>query len=137
MIIVACTLAAGAKSKFEDIDRLIEKIKIQRQGLTKEQIVELRNPFIDQQTLKKIVIKQKIVKTKKKKFILHLLSIFNDRAKINGRWYKKGAKIGSYRLSYIDPNHAYVILQTKHKQLRLFLRKQKHSLFKITNGRKR
>ncbi len=137
MIIVACTLMAGAKSKFEDIDRLIEKVKVQRQGLTKEQIAKLKNPFIDQRTLKKIVIEQKIVKAKKKRFVLRLLSIFNDRAKINGRWYKKGAKIGPYRLSYIDPNHAYVILQTKHKQLRLFLRKRKHSLFKISDGRKR
>lgn len=137
IVILACTLAVGAKSKFEDIDQLIEKVKVQRQGLTKEQIAKLKNPFIDQQTLKKVVIKQKIIKAKKKRFVLRLLSIFNDRAKINDRWYKVGAKIGSYRLSYIDPNHAFVILSAKGKQLRLFLHKRKHSLFKISDGRKK
>ncbi len=133
-------ITLSAKSQFEDIDKLIEKIKIPRHGLTKEQIAKLKNPFIDQRTLKKIVIKQKIInKLKRKKFTLRLLSIFDNRAKINDRWYKIGDKIGSYRLSYIDPDQAFVILKAKGKQLRLFLHKHKYkrSLFQISEGRKK
>jgi len=136
-VIFFCALTVGANSKFEDIDRLIEKVKVQRHGLTKEQIAKLKNPFIDQRTLKKIVIKQKIIKHKKRRFSFRLLSIFDNRAKINGHWYKLGAKIGKYRLTYIDPNRAFVILSAKGKQLRLFLHRHKHSLLKITDGRKK
>ncbi len=134
-----CILTLSANNQFEDIDKLIEKIKIPRHGLTKEQIAKLKNPFIDQRTLKKIVIKQKIIKMKRKKFTLRLLSIFDNRAKINGRWYKIGDKIGSYWLTYIDPNRAFVLLRAKGKQLRLFLHKhkRKRSLFQISEGRKK
>ncbi len=138
LITLFLSIALFAKSSFPDIDQLIEKVKLKRKGLDSSQIKILKNPFIDEKKLKKIVIIEKIKKKEKRKSLhLKLMAIFDKRAKINNRWYLLGQKIGSYRLVYINPYRAYVILKTRKNELRLFLHKKRKRLFKIENGRKR
>ncbi len=125
-----------AKSPYPDIDQLIEKVKQKRVGLDPQKIKKLKNPFVNEKKLIKI-IKKKIEKEikKKKRKIFRLQAIFNDRAKINGRWYKLGSKIEGFKIVAIREN--YVILQRGNKTLKLFLhKKRKSGLIKILKGRK-
>ncbi|NPA63746.1 MAG: hypothetical protein GXO16_02105 [Epsilonproteobacteria bacterium] len=113
------------ESKYPDIDRLIEKVKEPRPGLPKEVIRKLKNPFVSEKKIEKIV---KIVKKKpKKRLTLQLTSIFGKRARINGRWYKVGDVVAGYRLVHIGNN--YVVLKKGQKTLRLFLSKKRSKKF--------
>lgn len=125
---------ACANSKYSDIDALIEKVKVQRVGLSPTQIAILKNPFIDEKKLKKVIKIQKIKKARKKQRIVYRLSsIFDNRAKINGRWYRVGAKVGRYRLAFIDSIKGFVVLKNKNRSLTLFLHRKskKIKLFRI------
>ncbi|NPA65071.1 MAG: hypothetical protein GXO16_08875 [Epsilonproteobacteria bacterium] len=106
------------QSKYPDIDRLIEKVKEPRPGLPKEVIKKLKNPFVSEKKIEKIV---KVVKKRPKKrgIRLSLTSIFGNRARINGRWYKVGDRVAGYRLVHIGNN--YVVLKRGNKTLRLYL----------------
>ncbi len=117
-------LVLMAFSKYPDIDKLVEKVKIRREGLTPQEIQQLKDPFIDENRLKKIAIKEKIKKKTKKKIYLRLQSIFNNKVKINTKWYKLGSKIGAYRIVKIDYHHKSVLLQNGKKSLKLFLTKR-------------
>ena len=134
-IVFLLPLALIASSKYPDIDQLIEKVKVTRVGLKQEQIKALKNPFVSQKKLVKIIKVEKIKKEKKRqKLVLRLSSILNDRARINGRWYKRGSKIGPYRIVQIGDES--VLLRSKKRFLRLFI-KRKHprlKLIKLTNG---
>ncbi len=124
-----------AQSKYPDIDRLIEQVKYKRVGLSQTQIAHLKNPFIDEKKLQKIILKQKIIRhIKRRRTTFYLASILNDRAKINGRWYSVGAKVGSYRLSYVDPLDGYVILKNRRRSLRLYMHRKRLHLIKFGSG---
>ena len=130
---LAAALAWG-NSHYPEIDQLIEKVKVKRVGLSSEEIKKLKNPFISEKKLKKIIKKAKTPKkTAKKRVYYKLYSIFNNRAKINGRWYRLGSKVGSYRLVSIGSDS--VLLRNKYRQLRLFLSKRKRKLIQIENWR--
>ncbi|NPA64719.1 MAG: hypothetical protein GXO16_07065 [Epsilonproteobacteria bacterium] len=113
-------------SKYPEIDRLIEKVKEPRPGLPKEVIKKLKNPFVSEEKIEKIV---KIVKKKPKpkRVTLRLTSIFGKRARINGRWYRVGDMVAGYRLVHIGSN--YVVLKKGQKTLRLFLGKKRSKKF--------
>ena len=136
-LLIACLpLLLVASQKYPDIDKLIEKVKVQRRGLSPEVIKKLKDPFIDEVKLKKIVIKQKILKKiKKQKLHLRLESIFNDRVKINARWYKVGSKVAGYQIVKIDYDKKSVLLKKGNKHLRLYLVKRKKR-FRLVSGGK-
>ncbi len=117
--LLATTLFA---SRYPDIDRLIEQVKVQREGLSKKEIAKLKNPFIDEEKLQKVIIKQKIIKKRKQRRVVYRLqSIFDRRVKINGRWYTLGSKVGKYHIFSINADKGYVVLKSKKETLRLFL----------------
>ena len=130
-ILLAISTFALSESKYPQIDQLIEKVKTKRVGLSQEEIKKLKNPFINKQNLTKL--KEKVTlqdyNIKKRKVYYRLSSIFGNRARINGKWYKIGSKIGLYHLSYIGDN--YVILSKKKKKLTLYLHKKHKTIFKI------
>ena len=122
----AAQQAVAEQSRYPDIDRLIEKVKEPRPGLPKEMIRKLKNPFVSEKKIEKIV---KIVKKKPKRkgMRLSLTSIFGNKARINGRWYRVGDKVGGYRLVHIGSN--YVILKQGKRTLRLYLGKKRSKKF--------
>lgn len=118
-----------AQSRYPEIDSLIEKVKTKRVGLDKETIVKLKNPFVSEKKLSKIEHKKLAKRSPyRKRWFFKLSSIFDKRARINGRWYKIGSKIGTYRLVHIGDN--YVVLATRKKELRLYLNKKKRKIIK-------
>ncbi len=134
LIIALSALFAWSNSQYPEIDKLIEKVKVKREGLKSEEIKKLKNPFVSEKKLIKIIKKTEIAKkTAKKRVYYKLYSIFNDKAKINGRWYKIGSKVGSYRLVSINSNS--VLLRKRNRQLRLYLSKRKRKLIHTINWR--
>jgi len=131
LLVVFLTTLSLLWGKYPDIDRLIERVKVKRVGLSKEEIARLKNPFINKKKLRKVLKKHKTVRRKKKRFRASLQSIFNNRAKINGRWRRIGDRVGPYRLSSIDALRGFVILRKGRKELRLFLPKRKTSKLKL------
>ena len=137
LLIFCLPLILLAANRYPDIDNLIEKVKIRRHGLAESEIQVLKDPFIDETKLKKIVIKQKKLHGRKKqKTHLRLVSIFNNRIKINSKWYTLGAKIvGGYRIVRIDYNKKRVILKKGKKILKLYLTKRKKRFKLVSEGK--
>ncbi|BCD60280.1 MULTISPECIES: hypothetical protein [unclassified Nitratiruptor] len=123
LITLLFTLALLANSQFKGIDDLIVKIKQKRVGLSPIVINNIPNPFVDEKKLNQLAKKNKILT--KRRHILRLYAIFQDRAKINGRWYTIGSKIGSYTIRSIKPDKGVVYLLSKHRTVRLYLQKKK------------
>ncbi|MRJ03165.1 MAG: hypothetical protein GXO19_02195 [Epsilonproteobacteria bacterium] len=129
LILLLLSLSLAWGGGYPDIDQIIEKIKVPRQGLTREEIAKLKNPFIGDEKLH-AVINGKGTK-RRKKIVFRLESIFSNRARINGRWYRVGSKVGNYRLVAIGSRS--VVLQRGNRRIRLFLWKRtpKLKLIKI------
>ena len=117
-----------ANDSFKNIDNLIEKIKIKRVGLNSYEIKKLKDPFFYSNKRITLRAKRKLFNKTIKPYY-RLSAIFNDKAKINGRWYKIGSRVGKYRLFDICRN--YVKLKRNKKVLTLFLTK-KSKRVKIT-----
>jgi len=62
----------------------------------------------------KYFFNNKKVKKIQIKYVLEV--IFNNKVKINGRWYKNGERIDNYRVVVVDNN---VFLRNKHKLISL------------------
>ncbi|NPA64394.1 MAG: hypothetical protein GXO16_05405 [Epsilonproteobacteria bacterium] len=118
--------------QISQIDQLIEEIKKKRLGLSKTEIARLRDPFISEKIFQdKNETNATASSGQSKKNRLVLTSIFNNMARINGKWYRLNSKVGPYVLTKIADN--YVVLRYKRKYIRLYLNgeKSKKSLFII------
>jgi len=129
LIICLGAALAFANGVYPEIDALIEKVKVKRVGLSAEEIARLKNPFIDEERLKKVVKAHKNKRVRKRaRLSYRLISILNDRAKINGRWYRVGSRVGGYRLAYVDPIKGFVVLRNKRRSLTLFVHKRSRKI---------
>ncbi len=107
-------------------DKIFEKISETRVGVDTKTINKIKNPFI--------VIYKKTKdgnKTKKPKIVYKLDAIFNRRAMINGKWYKKYTKIGVYKL--IKIKNRSVLLRSPNTSKELFIRKDNESKIKFSS----
>ncbi len=119
------------------VNKQIEAIKPPRSGLNHNSLSMLSDPFIflNKNKEKKDVKKgsrtsrtaTKVSTSKstnkivaKKKTSLTVDAIMNKSALINGKWYKLGEKIGSYKLAKIKPTS--VLLTNSNKKLILSTR---------------
>ena len=107
-------------------DKIFDKISETRVGIDRKDIEKIKNPFI--------VIQKNISKngTKKRRKIYKLNAIFNHKAMINGKWYKRYSKIGVYRLIKVKANS--VLLRSADKSKELFIRKNNGSRFKFISN---
>ncbi|MFK5881867.1 MAG: hypothetical protein QM482_06600 [Sulfurospirillum sp.] len=107
-------------------NKIFERISETRIGVAAKTINKIKNPFV--------VIYKKAGdtnKTKKAKIIYNLDAIFNKKAMINGKWYKKRAKIGAYRLIKIKKRS--VLLRSQNTKKELFIRKDNESKIKFSS----
>ncbi len=118
----ASSLNLGNDTK--EYDKIFEKISETRIGINPREIDKIKNPFI--------VIYKNVDsnKTKKPKIIYNLDAIFDNKAMINKKWYKKYSKIGVYKLVKIK-NHS-VLLRSANKSKELFIRKDNESKIKFS-----
>jgi len=83
-------------------------MKVQRKGM--DNTIKINDPFIySNQNSKPIKVKPKIIAKPIKKKIdvqksnpLILQTVLNNRAKISGKWYKKGSIVQGMRLSKLE-----------------------------------
>ncbi len=99
---IICTYSQ-AQSELKKIDEIIEKIKIKRAGISNDEIKNLKDPFYYKNGYKKS-IKRKNYKNRTISSRYKLYAILNEKAKINGKWYKLGSKIKGYKLYKICTN---------------------------------
>jgi len=126
--IFAITLFAAKKdtdvikmpsTNIEKCDMVFKNIAKKRVGPSDEELSKVPSPFVNEKLLR--IIRDENV-TKKKRLVLHLYGIMNNRAKINKKWYKLMSKVYGYRLVKI--NDLSVVLKNKKKKIELFLRKK-------------
>lgn len=119
----ATNLKLGNDTK--NYDSIFEKIGEIRIGVDEKDIKKIKNPFI--------VIKKNVDKngTKKRRKIYRLNAIFNSKAMINGKWYKKYSKVGIYKLIKVKTNS--VLLRSANTSKELFIRKNNGSKFKFSS----
>jgi hypothetical protein len=114
-----------ASSEVKEYDKIFEKIAERRSGADSIMIDKLENPFIilssEQNESENNATAQAST------YVLE--ATFDQKAKINGNWYKKNDLIGSYMLIKITRNS--VILQNEIEKKELVIRTKDDSNIKI------
>jgi len=120
----ASTLSLGNDVK--QYDKIFEKLTQTRVGVENREINRIKNPFV-------VVYSASPTgkKAKKAKRLYSLNAIFDKKVMINGRWYKRYAKIGAYRLIKIRKNS--VILRGMSTSKELFIRKNNDFKIKFSS----
>jgi len=142
-ILILFGLISIYANELQWVDEQIDAIKPPRSGLASTVLLSLKDPFvflnkpeIKTTPIKKIVIPQKKVIHKHKKYkkrvtpikvyyksrYLTLNAIMNSSALINTQWYKVGEKVGSFKLTSISPTS--VVLMKKAVKLILSTKSQ-------------
>jgi len=109
------------------ITNMISKIKEEREGISLSKLEGTLNPFILVEEKKEENLTKK-EKPKALKIVIveptyNLEAILNNAVFINKKWYKRGDKLGAYRIGYIS--QADVELIGKEKRKTLTLKKKK------------
>jgi len=135
LIFTLSLFSYSSSLSYDEIAKMVEKIKQKREGIGVDELDDTPNPFT---IIKKVVKKpkKKIVKKKPKKKIIKIIeptytltAILNSRAFINGKWYATGDKIGDYKVAYIGDSIAILKSQRATKRLKIEPQIKKINLF--------
>ncbi|NOX16178.1 MAG: hypothetical protein GXP61_09190 [Epsilonproteobacteria bacterium] len=123
-IYASVKLSLGNETKV--YDKIFDKVSETRIGVEEKVISKLKNPFL-------VIYKKRLdsKKPKKPKIIYTLDGIFDNKAKINGKWRKKYTKIGVYKIVKIKRRS--VILRNSNGTKELFIRKNNVSKIKFSS----
>lgn len=123
--IVNAKEALSLGNEVKEYDKIFEKIAERRSGADVILIDKIENPFLtispDQDTVDSNAVPYVMVYT--------LEAILDQKAKINGAWYKKNDTVGSYKLIKIMFNS--VIIESEIKKKELEIRTKDESNIKI------
>ena len=110
----------------EEYDKIFEQISQTRVGIDPKEIKKIKNPFV-------VIYKNQLDKngTKKPKIVYKLEAIFDKKAMINGKWYKKYSKIGAYKLVKVRQNS--VLLRSAGTSKELYIRNRNGSKFQFSS----
>jgi len=129
------SLLSATSLSHDEISNMISKIKEERVGISLSKLENTANPFI-------IVKKEEVVQNKEKTVVAEvrqeveykLHAILNHAAFINSKWYKKGDKLGVYKVVYIGKKS--VDLTSESGKKTLSIKKKNNKLFKLNKGKK-
>jgi len=113
----------------KDYQMMFRKIGEQRIGAAIQKIEAVKAPFVrlNPEEKKKVIVKKDGTKIAVKvKAEFDLQAVMNSRAKISGKWYKVGQKVGEYTLASIRSDS--VFLQNNEFKKRLTLRKENENI---------
>jgi hypothetical protein len=133
-LLASSLLSAGSLSS-DEITNMISKIKEERVGISLIKLESTANPFI-------IVKKEKAVQSIEKEVVAKvrqevdykLHAILNHAAFINSKWYKRGDKLGIYKIIYIGKNS--VNLTSDFGKKTLSIKKRNNKFIKLNKGKK-
>lgn len=130
-LIFVCSLLLEAKenlslgNEVKAYDQIFEKIAERRVGVSSSSIEKTSNPFI---TLQGEGASDSSAVQNQPVYVLE--ATFDEKAKINGKWYKKREVVDAYRL--ISIKHNSVILENEIEKKELYIRTKDDSNFKIS-----
>ena len=117
------------RNHIAEYDKFFAAIGKKRVGVSENKINSVKNPFI--MSYPKIVVKDGngTVLIKKPTYVLTV--IFDNKAKINGQWYKLNSELGEFKLASISSKS--VIIKNEHSKKELFIRKSNVSKIKFSS----
>jgi len=128
------SLSAASLSSTEIVN-MVAEIKKERKGILLSKLETTANPFIINVPKKKEVTEVKEDVTVMVAQVVHTLkAILNKAAFIDNKWYKKGDKIGDYKIGYVSSSS--VVLKSENGNKTLSLEKKKKKLIKLNRGYK-
>ncbi len=113
------SISTNNEVNIKKYDAIFEQISKKREGPSDKALSKVATPFVNKTVLK--IIKDKNA-TKRKRIVLKLYGIIDNKANINKKWYKIMDKVYSYRLVKIKDTS--VVLKQKKKKLEIFFRKK-------------
>jgi len=126
LLLLSFTLYSGSLSS-EQITSMVSKIKKERVGISIFKLETTLNPFVLVAPKKEENLTKKVVVPTIKKIVVEpiyeLEAILNNAVFINKKWYKRGNKLGIYKVGYISKTS--VILEGSHGNKTLSLKKKK------------
>ena len=125
MFTVLFTVFLHADLSTEKIEKMVYKIHKKRDGINLRILENIKEPFVELQRKNNSL--DLLSPEEKSKLVLH--AIVNGRAYINDNWVRVGDSVSVYKLKYIGSRG--VVLRSKNRIRKLFLRKNKDSFIKL------
>ena len=124
LMLCSASLASNSQVEMEHYDQLFSAINEQRKGLSESELKSLSDPFL------------KIKNTNHDNNgsldeTFDLQAIFNNKAKINGKWYQAKDNVGEYELASIKSKSVTLINKDEKIDLNLTKGANKNVVIKI------
>ncbi|MBC2883257.1 hypothetical protein H7R39_08320 [Campylobacter sp. Marseille-Q3452] len=124
LMLCSASLASNSQAEMEHYDQLFSAINEQRKGLSELELKSLSDPFL------------KIKNTNHDNNgsldeTFDLQAIFNNKAKINGKWYQAKDNVGEYELASIKSKSVTLINKDEKIDLNLTKGANKNVVIKI------
>jgi len=124
LMLCSVSLANNSQAEMEHYDQLFSAINEQRKGLSESELKSLSDPFL----------KIKNINHDNNSSLdetFDLQAIFNNKAKINGKWYQAKDNVGEYELASIKSKSVTLINKDEKIDLNLTKGANKNVVIKI------
>ena len=124
LMLCSASLANNSQAEMEHYDQLFSAINEQRKGLSDSELKSLSDPFLKLKTINH---------DNNSSFddTFDLQAIFNNKAKINGKWYQAKDRVGEYELTNIKSKSVTLINKDEKIDLNLTKGANKNVVIKI------
>ena len=124
LMLCSVSLANNSQAEMEHYDQLFSAINEQRKGLSESELKSLSDPFLKIKTTNHDN-NGSLDET------FDLQAIFNNKAKINGKWYQAKDNVGEYELASIKSKSVTLINKDEKIDLNLTKGANKNVIIKI------
>lgn len=124
LMLCSVSLANNSQAEMEYYDQLFSAINEQRKGLSESELKSLSDPFLRIKTTNHDN-NGSLDET------FDLQAIFNNKAKINGKWYQAKDNVGEYELASIKSKSVTLINKDEKIDLNLTKGANKNVVIKI------
>lgn len=101
-----------------ELDVIVNKIQKERDSIGSAQIEKTTSPFVTVSKEKvEVIPTKKIIQKKKRKAVFVLNGLMNQKAFINGSWYKSGDTVLGFELRYIGRHGVVLTRDENGKQI--------------------
>jgi len=126
-MMIFCITAVNADLSVKQIEQMIEKIHLKREGVSLDTLEQTSEPFIHVKEEDNTTVVATPQQEEEVKLVLH--AIMAGKAYINDSWKKVGDTILGYTIKYIGKKG--VVLRNGNTIKKLFLGKAKNNLIKL------
>lgn len=124
LMLCSVSLANNSQAEMEHYDQLFSAINEQRKGLSESELKSLSDPFLKIKTTNHD-------NNGSMGEAFDLQAIFNNKAKINGKWYQAKDNVGEYELASIKSKSVTLINKDEKIDLNLTKGANKNVVIKI------